>query len=189
MMIMLIGKCLVVVKKNYAQLKKRCFIMKKANEILIDAAKLIDSRGQERDKDDGERSMERCVKSFNEMTGHELTETDGWKFMIFLKLARMEGGSFKFDDYEDAVSYSGLMAESALKENTEEDTTYDNVDMCVKCGSCCKCGCTNYITVKATDGGCPAEVETICSGVACRHTDHWAYGFFECEPKQNTEEV
>ena len=155
--------------------------MKTATEILIDAAKLIDERGQERDKDDGERSMERCVKSFNEMTGHELTETDGWKFMIFLKLARMEGGSFKFDDYEDAVSYSGLMAESALKENTAEDTTYDNVDMCVKCGS------INIVTDKVTDDGLVCEANTICSGVACRHTDHWAYGFFEGHIKQNTE--
>ena len=91
--------------------------MKKAGEILNDAAKLIDTRGKERDKDDGERSMERCVKSFNAMTDHNLTETEGWKFMMFLKMARMEGGAFKFDDYEDNVSYSGLMAESALKEN------------------------------------------------------------------------
>ena len=163
--------------------------MKTANEILINAAKLIDSRGKERDKDDGERSMERCVKSFNEMTGHELTETDGWKFMIFLKLARMEGGSFKFDDYEDAVSYSGLMAESALKQNVDTtpivkiDCDYDDFNIC------CKCGCTNYITVKGTDGGYPAEVETICSAISCKHEDYWGYGFFQSEPKENTEEV
>lgn len=89
----------------------------KANEILNNAAELIDQRGKERDKDDGERSMARCVKSFNEMTGNNLTETQGWQFMMFLKMARMEGGAFKFDDYEDNVSYSGLMAESAVKES------------------------------------------------------------------------
>ena len=91
--------------------------MKNANEILTNAADLIVERGKERDKDDGERSMERCIKSFNQMTGHRLTETEGWQFMMFLKMARMQGGSFKFDDYEDNVSYSALMAESALKEN------------------------------------------------------------------------
>ena len=47
------------------------------------------------------------------MTGHELTEEEGWKFMVFLKLARMEGGSFKLDDYEDCVAYTALMAEAA----------------------------------------------------------------------------
>ena len=41
--------------------------MKNANEILIDAAKLIDSRGKERDKDDGERSMAGCHMEFIEM--------------------------------------------------------------------------------------------------------------------------
>jgi hypothetical protein len=88
----------------------------KASKILTNAAELIETRGVERDKEDGERSMERCVKSFNEMTSHNLTETEGWKFMMFLKMARMEGGAFKLDDYEDNVSYAALMAEAAVKE-------------------------------------------------------------------------
>ena len=87
-----------------------------ASAILRDASELIDQRGEERDQPDGERSMARAVYSFNAMTEHSLSEEEGWKFMLFLKLARMEGGRFKMDDYEDAVAYSALMAEAAVKE-------------------------------------------------------------------------
>ena len=85
-----------------------------AGSILEKSAALITSRGAERDQPDGERSMARCVYTFNSMTGHRLTPEDGWLFMVYLKHARMRGGAFKMDDYEDAISYEALMAEEAL---------------------------------------------------------------------------
>jgi len=84
----------------------------KAPDFLTNAAELMESRGKERDNE-GERSMARCVAAFNAMTGHNLTEEDGWLFMVYLKHSRARGGSFKLDDYEDAVAYEALAAEAA----------------------------------------------------------------------------
>lgn len=188
----------------------------KADKILTNAAELIATRGAERDKEDGERSMERCVRSFNEMTGHNLTETDGWKFMMFLKMARMEGGAFKFDDYEDNVSYAALMAESAVKEfGTVAPEVFDGVDAfsftiqpfigidLAKAGTtdetviknpnyddyevCPKCGGKNAISIKDRTDGFPSEVETRCR--KCSHLDYWAFGYYEIGAKQHTEVV
>ena len=36
----------------------------------------------------GERSMASTVKAFNALTGHNLTESEGWEFMVLLKLVR-----------------------------------------------------------------------------------------------------
>lgn len=74
----------------------------------------MEERGKDRDKPDGERSMARCVAAFNAMTGHKLDEEDGWLFMVYLKHSRMRAGQFRQDDYEDAVAYEALMAESAV---------------------------------------------------------------------------
>ena len=84
-----------------------------AAEYATRAGELLEDRGKERDQPDGERSMARCVRTFNAMTGHNLSVEDGWLFMVYLKHARMRGGAFRRDDYEDAVSYEALMAEEA----------------------------------------------------------------------------
>ena len=86
--------------------------MIRAPDFCTTAARLMDDRGKERDNE-GERSMARCVATFNTMTGHELTEEDGWQFMVYLKHSRARGGSFRLDDYEDAVAYQALAAEAA----------------------------------------------------------------------------
>ena len=81
---------------------------KRAGELLVE-------RGVDRDQPTGERSMKRCVDTFNAMTENCLTEEEGWQFMVFLKMSRMQGGAFRQDDYEDAVSYAALMAEAATQ--------------------------------------------------------------------------
>lgn len=87
-----------------------------AAAILEDAASILRERGKARDSEEGERSMARAVRIFNAMVGTELTEEQGWKFMIALKFARMAGGKFHFDDFIDTVGYSALLAECAGKE-------------------------------------------------------------------------
>jgi len=89
--------------------------MKSAPQFLIEAVHLLEKRAVERDTA-SERSMIRCVESFNAMTGHNLTEEDGWQFMVFLKFSRMRGGCYKMDDYEDAVAYCALQAETAASD-------------------------------------------------------------------------
>lgn len=92
----------------------------RANEFCKNAADLMENRAKERDTGE-ERSMCRCVETFNAMTGHDLSVEEGWLFMVYLKHSRMRAGAFQRDDYEDAVSYEALMAEEA-----EESATPDN---------------------------------------------------------------
>lgn len=85
-----------------------------AASVLEIAAELIGDRAASRDVEK-ERSMARCVRTFNAMTGHSLTEEDGWLFMQYLKQARSKGGAFRFDDYLDDVAYAALRAECAAQ--------------------------------------------------------------------------
>ena len=88
-----------------------------ATDILQEAAECLTARAVERDKEGGERSMRAAVTAFNALTGHELSEVDGWNFMLMLKLARSYGGCFKLDDYVDAAAYAALAGESAGKQH------------------------------------------------------------------------
>lgn len=88
---------------------------RKAPDILQEAAKDIEQRAKERDLP-CERSMERTVEAFNALTGHDLTETEGWLFMALLKIARATAGSFQQDDLKDCAAYAALALESAIAE-------------------------------------------------------------------------
>ncbi len=87
-----------------------------ATDILQEATECLTSRAVERDKGTSERSMKAAVESFNALTGHRLTEVDGWNFMLVLKLARSYGGCFKLDDYVDAAAYAALAGEAGGKQ-------------------------------------------------------------------------
>jgi len=87
-----------------------------AHQILLAAAETIQKRGALRDKPQGERSMAATVKAFNALTGHNLSEVQGWQFMAVLKLARANGGTFHADDYQDGAAYMALAGEAGQKE-------------------------------------------------------------------------
>lgn len=85
----------------------------KANEILRQSAQHIEDRAEQRDQDGGERSMARCVAAFNALTGHQLSERDGWLFMVQLKAARATSTATGLaDDYQDGAAYFELAGES-----------------------------------------------------------------------------
>lgn len=84
-----------------------------AHEFLERGAQHMRDRAASRDAPDGERSMARCVTAFNAQEGTNLTEAQGWRFMIQLKYARSVHGSFVADDYEDLCAYAGLAGEAA----------------------------------------------------------------------------
>ena len=84
-----------------------------ATAILQEAHRCIADRAHERDQE-SERSMERTVTAFNAMYKLNLTEEQGWMFMVFLKAARASGGSFKLDDYVDGSAYFALAGEAAM---------------------------------------------------------------------------
>lgn len=84
-----------------------------ASTILRSVAKLIEDRASDRDVEK-ERSISTTVELFRTITGHQLSEYEGWLFMVCLKLARNRKGTgvFNEDHLLDAMGYLALALES-----------------------------------------------------------------------------
>jgi hypothetical protein len=85
--------------------------------ILEKAARIMRERAVEYDQPGGERSIAATVAAFNAQTGRDLTEAEGWLFMVNLKLVR--GFSAKTphrDSIDDCTAYAALLGEAKLKE-------------------------------------------------------------------------
>lgn len=94
-----------------------------AQQILSAAIGHVDSRAAARDQSEGERSMARTVAAFNALTGHQMSERDGWMFMVALKAARAcTTPSGLTDDYEDGAAYFSLAGEAAS--TTQQDDSH-----------------------------------------------------------------
>jgi hypothetical protein len=84
-----------------------------APELLGRAAMHMHDRAAAYDAPDGERSMGKTVQAFNAVTGHTLTESEGWLLMALLKQVRLFARSKPHaDSAEDAIAYMALMAEA-----------------------------------------------------------------------------
>jgi hypothetical protein len=87
-----------------------------AADILRQAAETIEQRGNERDTEDGERSMDRAVEAYRALKGDRIrNEADGWDFMVLLKLSRASEGAYQPDDRLDMTAYAALAAECEAK--------------------------------------------------------------------------
>lgn len=94
----------------------------KAPEFLHRSAEIMEERGKQYDQPGGERSMGRTVAAFNTITGHKLTEAEGWLLMSILKRVRQyQGAHFHRDSAEDAVAYSALEAEALARDERAAD--------------------------------------------------------------------
>lgn len=83
-----------------------------APQLLNRAAELLEERGKQYDKPTGERSMAKTVSAFNAITGRDMTEREGWEFMLVLKQVRLfQATTHHQDSAEDAISYAALLAE------------------------------------------------------------------------------
>lgn len=89
-------------------------VLQIANEAIAQRGVMYDSTGQQQ-----ERSMGKVVAMFNALTGHELTNEQGWKFMCLLKLARSEQGEFSLDSFIDLAAYAALAGEEAAKHDQQ----------------------------------------------------------------------
>ena len=85
-----------------------------ADSILNEGLETLKQRGKEYDATGGERSMLKTVSLFNHLTGHQLTVADGWKFMQFLKMVRIQQAPAKRDSYVDLANYVALEGEQSL---------------------------------------------------------------------------
>lgn len=85
----------------------------KAAELLGRAAKHMHDRSSTYDKPEGERSMGRAVQAFNAITGHTLSESEGWLLLQVLKDVRLFTRSdYHADSAEDCIAYAALKAEA-----------------------------------------------------------------------------
>lgn len=86
-----------------------------ASRIVGEAISVIEDRAKDRDNNQ-ERSMDRAVQIFNAATGLGMSESDGWLFMICLKIARHKNGNaFNVDHFVDIAGYAGLLGESVSR--------------------------------------------------------------------------
>lgn len=87
-----------------------------AVQYLEAAAKHMRDRAATYDKPQGEHSMVQTVKAFNAITGRNLTEAEGWEFMLLLKQVRVFTNPAvpHKDSLEDAVAYAALLADCML---------------------------------------------------------------------------
>jgi len=83
--------------------------------ILQSALDALSQRAAIRDQSSGERSAGRAADILHAWTGQLWTESDVWRCMIAIKLARESQGQFHADDLIDLAGYSGLLAECRAK--------------------------------------------------------------------------
>lgn len=84
-----------------------------AKAILEEGISVMKDRAATYDKAQGERSMRATVEAFNALTGLNMSEEQGWLFMVCLKASRSQQGVFKEDNYVDGAAYFGLYGECA----------------------------------------------------------------------------
>lgn len=101
----------IVTREQYEAEISKPAVKHSAPSFLEKGVQHMKDRAAQRDSEDGERSMKACVEAFNAMFGHNLTETQGWQFMVLLKMARTRN-KFNPDDYEDGAAYTGLAGEA-----------------------------------------------------------------------------
>lgn len=96
-----------------------------AQDFLQEALDVMAERGKQYDKPDGERSMGKTVAAFNAMTGHALTEQDGWLLMETLKNVRQWQTPQKShkDSLLDCVAYAALKAEAMMRHKDDKNTS------------------------------------------------------------------
>jgi len=88
-----------------------------AQQLLNKAQTHMQARAATYDKPEGERSMAATVAAYNAITGHSLTEANGWLLMAVLKMVRdNQRKEAHADSVEDFVAYSSLYGEARLNE-------------------------------------------------------------------------
>jgi hypothetical protein len=88
-----------------------------ANQLLNKAATLMQQRGEQYDKPNGERSMAQAATAFNAITGLTISEADGYLLMALLKMVRdNQKESPHTDSIEDLIAYAALYGEARLGE-------------------------------------------------------------------------
>jgi hypothetical protein len=147
----------------------------KAHQILEAGLGHMKDRSATYDKPAGERSMGATVDAFRAITGHDLTEEQGWLFMGLLKMVRSQQGGFRADNYEDLAAYAGLQGEAAWAERANQDFGQQNT---IDYRSAEQKGFNDPRTVAGVDVSFPTE-KHMSFAPECEHNfeDHGSYRF------------
>jgi hypothetical protein len=85
----------------------------RAPELLGRAAAHMHERAATYDEPEGERSMGKAATAFNAITGHSITESEGWLLLQLLKDVRLFAReAYHADSAEDCIAYAALKAEA-----------------------------------------------------------------------------
>lgn len=107
--------------------------MTTAVDFLNKAAQIMQERGKQYDKPEGERSMGKCVDAFNIITGRDLTEAEGWLLLQILKDVRQwQRPGYHQDSAEDCVAYAALKAEAKEQEVLQQNKNADSISEAIK---------------------------------------------------------
>lgn len=92
----------------------------------------LNQRARDYDSLGGEKSIGKTIELFNKLTGNNLSDSQGWLFMVCLKLVRSQQGTFHMDNFVDLAAYAALYGESQEKEVPEPvDEEYDAMELAV----------------------------------------------------------
>lgn len=106
--------------------------MTTAVDFLNKAAQIMQERGKQYDKPEGERSMGKCVDAFNIITGRNLTEAEGWLLLQILKDVRQwQRPGYHQDSAEDCVAYAALKAEAKEQEVLQQNKNADSISKAI----------------------------------------------------------
>ncbi len=82
-----------------------------AKDVLDKAHEILDARGKQYGGQK-ERSMDRIIAAFNAITNRDLTEAEGWMFMMCLKQVRTASRPKPdMDDGVDMANYAAILEE------------------------------------------------------------------------------
>ena len=104
-----------IMQEDDGEIDTPCSTAYTAPGLLKKAADIMEERGRQYDQPRGERSMGKAVGALNTITGHKLTEADGWLLLQILKDVRdRQRAEPHIDSLEDCVAYSALKAEARI---------------------------------------------------------------------------
>src|ERR1700737_2592033 len=103
----------------------------KAREFLQSAINTLADRGSQYESGQEENSMRQIVELENELIGAQLSELEGWFFMLSLKLVRLrksiEQGKASKDSIVDLLGYTAKLGECLFQgpTRTKVEIRYD----------------------------------------------------------------
>ncbi|MDX5979572.1 hypothetical protein [Vreelandella alkaliphila] len=87
-----------------------------ARDLLTEAIQGVGKRTVESSSDNGGQGMADAVQAFNAITGCDLSEAEGWAFLLVNQLvASRQGGPFTAKTYSTMASLVGLAGEAEAK--------------------------------------------------------------------------